>query len=181
VDIAHDSSSQLSATPVDRSCPLIFTHCHRAAVNTSVNVKHFMAALWNRAGRYIFALWFLSSFFFFFSSPNLSGRRSDVYHTSTRGVVLVRIYNTDLKCAARGSLKMQDAKKLPKIRRLGTISQLCRAISSQLRHVSTIGKSLLNSNTSPICLHNMVNFGLLAAPQPISTGFASWQRYYTAR
>ena len=101
--------------------------------------------------------------------------------SSTRGVVLVRIYNTDLKCAARGSLKMQDAKKLPKIRRLGTISQLCRAISSQLRHVSTIGKSLLNSNTSPICLHNMVNFGLLAAPQPISTGFASWQRYYTAR
>jgi len=30
-------------------------------------------------------------FFFFFSSPNLSGRRSDVYHTSTHGVALVRI------------------------------------------------------------------------------------------
>ena len=27
----------------------------------------------------------------FFSSPNLSGRRSDVYHTSTHGVALVRI------------------------------------------------------------------------------------------
>jgi len=27
----------------------------------------------------------------FFSSPNLSGRRLDVYHTSTRGVALVRI------------------------------------------------------------------------------------------
>jgi len=26
----------------------------------------FMAALWNRAGRYIFALWFLSFFFLFF-------------------------------------------------------------------------------------------------------------------
>jgi len=28
---------------------------------------------------------------FFISSPNLSGRRSDVYHTSTHGVALVRI------------------------------------------------------------------------------------------
>ena len=35
---------------------------------------------------------FLSSiFFFFYSSPNLSGRRLDVYHTSTHAVVLVRI------------------------------------------------------------------------------------------
>jgi len=51
-----------------------------------------MAALWNRAGHYIFALWFLllllSSFF---SSPNLSRRRLDVYHTCTHGVALVRI------------------------------------------------------------------------------------------
>ena len=58
----------------------------------------FMVALCNRADHYIFALWFLSSsffffffFFFFFSSPNLSGRRLDVYHTSTHGVALVRI------------------------------------------------------------------------------------------
>ena len=28
---------------------------------------------------------------FYFSSPNLSGRRLDVYHTSTHGVALVRI------------------------------------------------------------------------------------------
>jgi len=34
---------------------------------------------------------FLLSFFFFFSSHNLSGRRLDVYHTSTHGVALVRI------------------------------------------------------------------------------------------
>jgi len=49
-----------------------------------------MANLWNRAGHYIFARGFflLSSFF---PSPNLSGRRVDVYHTSTHGVAWGRI------------------------------------------------------------------------------------------
>jgi len=32
-------------------------------------------------------------------------------------------------------------KKSPKIRHLGTIAQLCRAMFSQLRHISTIGKT----------------------------------------
>jgi len=48
-----------------------------------------MAALWNRADHYIFILFLLSSFFF--SSPNPSGQRLDVYRTSTHGVALVRI------------------------------------------------------------------------------------------
>ena len=48
----------------------------------------FMAAVRSRCGHYIFALWFLSSIFFY-SSPNVSGRRLDVYHTSTHGVALV--------------------------------------------------------------------------------------------
>ena len=50
-----------------------------------------------------------------------------------------------------------------KNRHLGTIAQLCRAISSQIRHVSTIGKKLLSSNMSFRCPHNMMNFGPLAA------------------
>jgi len=50
----------------------------------------FMAALRSRCGHYIFALLFLS-IFFFYSSPNLSGCRLDVYHTSTHGVALFRI------------------------------------------------------------------------------------------
>jgi len=54
-------------------------------------------------------------------------------------------------------------KKVAKNRHLGTIAQLCRAISSQLRHVSTIGKNLLSSNMSSTYVHNMVNFGLLTA------------------
>jgi len=41
----------------------------------------FMTTQWNRAGHYIFVLWFLflSIIFFFFSSPILSRRRLDVY------------------------------------------------------------------------------------------------------
>jgi len=87
--------------------------------NRSIIIRP-MAALCNRAGHYIFALWFVSSFFFY-SSPNLSGRRLDVYPTSFVGLY------------------------------------------SQLRHISTIGKKLLNSNIFPICPYNVVNFGLLAA------------------
>jgi len=53
--------------------------------------------------------------------------------------------------------------KWRKNRHLGTITQLCLAVSSQLRNVSTIGKKLLSSNTSSTCSRNMVNFGPLAA------------------
>ena len=70
-----------------------------------------MTALWNRAGHYIFALWFLLlSIYLLFSSPNLSRRRLDVCHTCTYGVALVRIYDAGLKRAARGSLKIRDSK-----------------------------------------------------------------------
>ena len=54
-------------------------------------------------------------FIFFYSSPNLSGRRLDVYRTSTHGVVLVRIQNAGLKCAPRGLLEIRDAKMMQKI------------------------------------------------------------------
>jgi len=56
---------------------------------------------------------FLSIFFI----PRLisSGLRLDAYHTSTHGVALVRIYIAGLKCAASGSLEIQDAKMMQKI------------------------------------------------------------------
>jgi len=97
-----------------------------------------MTALWNRAGHYIFVLWFLLSsyllmaalrtrcghyifvlflFSFFLSFfPRLisADRRLDVYYTSAPGVALVRIYNACLKCAARGSLEMHDSKNCQK-------------------------------------------------------------------
>jgi len=52
----------------------------------------FMVALCNRADHiYFHPVSFFFFFFFFISSPNLSGRRLDVCHTSTYGVALLRI------------------------------------------------------------------------------------------
>jgi len=48
-----------------------------------------MAALCNRASHIYFHPVVSYSSLFFFSSPNLSGRRLDIYHTSTHGVALV--------------------------------------------------------------------------------------------
>jgi len=72
--------------------------------------------------------------------------------------------------------------KAPKIRHMGTIAQLRRDVSSQLRHVSTIRKKMVRhcgltnffpivdtclscniSNISSTYPHNMANFGLLTA------------------
>jgi len=97
----------------------------------------------------------VSFFFYLFSSPNLSGCRLDVYHTSTHGVNLECRF--EMCCAWLAG--MQD----PKNRHLGTIAQLCWVMSSQLRHVLTIKKNFLSSNISSTCSHNMVNFGPLAA------------------
>ena len=62
-----------------------------------------------------------------------------------------------------GLARNTGPKKSPKIGHLGTTAQLCQAISSQLRDVSTIGKIVLNSNIAFTCPHNMVNFRPLTA------------------
>jgi len=51
--------------------------------------------------------------------------------------------------------------KSPKIHHLGTIAQLCQAVSLQLRHISK--KNVLSTNTSSTCPHNMMNFSPLAS------------------
>jgi len=55
--------------------------------------------------------------------------------------------------------RKNDAKN----RHLHTIAQLCRAISSQRRHVSTIGQKHVKQQFSPTCPYNTVNFGPRAA------------------
>ena len=62
--------------------------------------------------------------------------------------------------AARWKYRTQ---KWRKNRHLRTFAQICWVISSQLRHVSTIGKKLVSTNMSSRCSHNMVNFGPRAA------------------
>jgi len=124
---------------IEQRAPPIFG---RAAITLGIGpTSSFGYYLWppwrSRCIHCILVLFLLVSFI---SSPNLSGRRLDVYHTSTHGVALVRIWNAGLKCAARGSLEVWDPKKLPKIRHLGTIAQLCLAMCLQLRYVLTIGK-----------------------------------------
>ena len=67
----------------------------------------------------------------------------------------------------RGSLQIQDAKN----RHFGTIAQLCRAISSQLRHISTIGKKLFKQQ---YVLHMSAQYGEL---RPTS----GWDRFANLR
>jgi len=62
--------------------------------------------------------------------------------------------------AARWKYRRQKRRKR---RHLGTIAQLCRAESSQLRHVSTIGKKLVKQQYVLHMFSQYGNFGPLAA------------------
>ena len=97
-----------------------------------------MAALCSRRGHYIFMLWFvLLSSSFFISSPNLSGRRLDVYNYTWCGLSVNLECMSEVCCTRLAEIG--DAKNC----HFGTIAQLCRSISSELRHVLTIGKKLV--------------------------------------
>ena len=73
-----------------RLCSFVF---HSIIVHMHYLSALFMAALWNRQAIIFLPCGYYLSIFLsiFFSSPNLSGRRLYVYHTSTHGVALVRI------------------------------------------------------------------------------------------
>ena len=127
-----------------------------------------MAALRSRCGHYILILWFLLSFFFFF--PCLISAVRDWmstilphqnFHTWC-GLSANLEYRSEMYCVWLA--ENTGRKNVANNRYLGTIAELCRAISSQLKYVFTIGrKNLLSSNISSTCPHNMVNFGPLVA------------------
>jgi len=118
-----------------------------------------MVALWNRADHYIFCPVVSYSFVYLFSSPSQIGCLP-YFHTWCGLSANLRCRSET--CCTRLA-RNAGPKKVAKNRHLGTIAQLCRAISLQLRHVSTFGKNLLSSNMSSRCPHNMVKFGSLAA------------------
>jgi len=95
----------------------------------------FMAALRNRAGYYGFALWFLLLFSSFSCSPNLSRHRLDIWCGLS-----ANLRCRSETCCTRLAEDTGRKKSPKKNRHLGTIAQVCRAIYSQLRHISTIGK-----------------------------------------
>jgi len=132
-----------------------------------------MVALCNRADHYIFALWFLCvnkyyyllTYFFLLFFPRLISAAVDwclPYLHAWCGL------STNLRCRSETCCtwlaENTGRKTVAKNRHLGTITQVCRVISSQIRHISLIGKkNLLSSNISSTSPHNMVNFGPLAA------------------
>jgi len=94
---------------------------------------------------------------FFLSSPNLSRRRLDVYHTCTHANLGCR---SETCCT--GLAANTRRKKSSENLHLGTTAQICRAISLQLRHISTIGKKLVKQQ---YLLHMFPQYGEL---QPTS-------------
>jgi len=109
----------------------------------------FMVALWNTADHYIFIMWFLSfyllrSFFIAWSQRSHIGLP---YFDTWCGLSANLECRSETYCARLA--ENAGPKKSPKIGHLGTIVQLCRAISSQLRHISTIGKKTYKTAIYP--------------------------------
>jgi len=94
-----------------------------------------MAALCSRCGHYIFALWFLLSFFLAYSQPSQIGCLS-YFHTCCGLSV-----NSGCRSATCCTWLAKNTRR--KNRHLHSIAQLCRVISLQLRHVSTVRKKLV--------------------------------------
>ena len=162
-----------------------FFHCSFFYLHKLITVL-FMAALHSRCGHYIIALWFLSlwppyviggplyfchvvSFFFYLLLSSFFPRLISAAVDRMSAILLYtwRGPSANLECRSEMCCTRLAAntgrKKVAKNRHLGTLAQLWRAISSQLRHISTIGKNLLSSDISSTCPCNIVNLGLLAA------------------
>jgi len=115
-----------------------------------------MAALCNR-GHYISALWFLSFFFLFFLAQSQRSEIGCLLYLHTWYGLSAKLKCMPETCCTRldgNAGRKNDAKN----RHLGTIAQVCRVISSQLRHVSTIGKKLVRQQ---YLLHMSLQYGEL--------------------
>jgi len=75
----------------------------------------------------------------------------------------VRIQDAGLKRAARGSLKIQDAKSRQKSPSGHHRTNLSGYIFATKARIDNQKKNSLSSNTCSTCPHNMANFGPLTA------------------
>jgi len=125
-----------------------------------VVASSFCIFLTNKAGYYVSVLWFLLLllillilfFFFFFLFPRLISAVTDWMSTIAYFFTWCGL-SANLECRAEmccmplagNTGRKNDAKN----RHLLTTAQVCWAVSSQLRHVSTIEKNFFNINISP--------------------------------
>jgi len=124
-----------------------------------INCDIIMAALHSRCWHYTFALWFLLVLSFF---PCLLSAVPDwmlpYFHTWC-------CLSANLGCRSEMCCMWLDentgCKKSPKICHLHIIAHFCRAISSQLRHISTIGKKLVKQQYCIYLLHKSPQYGEL--------------------
>ena len=101
-----------------------------------------MAALRSRCGHYIFALWFLLLLLFFLALSQRPQIGCLPYFHTWFGLYSANLeYRSEMCCTrlAANTGRKNDAKN----RHLRTITQFCRTVFSQVRHVSTIGKKLV--------------------------------------
>jgi len=104
-----------------------------------------MAAIWNRLGHYIFILFIFLSFFLAYSQPSHIGCL--LYFHILCG--LSQNFGCRSETCYTRLAENTGRKNRKKIRHLRTIAQLCWAISSQLRDVSTVGEKLVKQQYPP--------------------------------
>ena len=124
-----------------------------------------MAALWNRTGHYIFALWFLSFFLSSFFYPRLISAATDWMSTILRHMVWLscesRMQVWNVLHAARWKCRTQKmGKNSPSAHHRTTLSCYIFATKAHIDNRKT--KKLVKQQYLPHILHN-VNFGPLAA------------------
>jgi len=146
-----------------------------------------MVILCNRTDHYIFALWFLSSFFFFL--PHLISAAEDwmstILHTWCGHSANLRCMSETCCTRLAENAGCKSRQKSPSGHHRTTLSGYIFATKARIDNRK---KNLLSSDMSSTCPHNMVNFGLLTAEiDPVVwgtpanfNGLASWQRYCMA-
>jgi len=119
----------------------------------------------------VVSIFFLLSFFF--PSPNLSGRRLDVYHTSTHSVACANLECMSEICCKRLA-ENTGCKKSPFWHHRTTLSG---CIFPAEACIDNREKKLVKQQYLPHMSSSVGDFG---APLQILTAFTFWQRYYTA-